>query len=261
MNQYRPTRGSSAHSRAIVVTGAAGGQGKAEACALAEAGHIVYAVDLAPEATYVLPRGVQYRRLDVADPVGWSELAQEINSNHGSVHGLVNNAGISWRARLGEVELQDLRRVMDINANGPLLGIQALSPLMPPGSSIVNIGSVAAVTGHYSVAYTMSKWALRGLTKTASLALGAEGIRVNLVNPGFVETPMTEAAPSQFRDASLAEIPAGRTGLPEDIAPLIVFLMSEASSYITGAEIPVDGGMTAHGGMKSISEAMISRTG
>lgn len=132
-----------------------------------------------------------------------------------------------------------------------------MSALMLPGSSIVNIGSVAAVTGHYSVAYTMSKWALRGLTKTASMALGAQGIRVNLINPGFIETPMTATAPSQFRAASLAEIPLGRTGLPEDIAPLIVFLMSDASSYISGAEIPVDGGMTAHGGMKSISDALL----
>jgi 3alpha(or 20beta)-hydroxysteroid dehydrogenase len=104
------------------------------------------------------------------------------------------------------------------------------------------------VTGHAAVAYTSSKWALRGLSKTASLTLGARGIRVNLVNPGFIETPMTNAAPAVFRDANITNTPLGRPGQVDDVAPLVMFLLSSESSFISGAEIPVDGGQWAHGG-------------
>jgi 3alpha(or 20beta)-hydroxysteroid dehydrogenase len=128
---------------------------------------------------------------------------------------------------------------------------------MPAGGSIVVVGSAAALTGHYPVAYTASKWALRGLVKTACLELGPRGIRVNAIHPGYIETPMTASAPPAFRAANLAETPLGRAGTVDDVTPLVAFLLSDAAGYISGAEIPVDGGMTAHGGVKSISEAMI----
>jgi 3alpha(or 20beta)-hydroxysteroid dehydrogenase len=127
---------------------------------------------------------------------------------------------------------------------------------MPAGASIVIIGSAAALTGHYPVAYTASKWALRGLAKTACLELGPRGIRVNTVHPGYIETPMTASAPPAFRQANVAETPLGRTGSAEEVAAVVAFLISDHSSFVTGAEIPVDGGMTAHGGMKSISDAV-----
>jgi 3alpha(or 20beta)-hydroxysteroid dehydrogenase len=186
------------------------------------------------------------RVLDVTSEEDWASLASSLAGE--TVHGLVNNAGVALRSRLGEVSLDSWNRVFAVNVTGPMLGIQALAPLMTSGSSIVNVGSLAAVTGHAAVAYTSSKWALRGLSKTASMTLGARGIRVNLVNPGFIETPMTNAAPAVFRDANITNTPLGRPGQVDDVAPLVMFLLSSESSFISGAEIPVDGGQWAHGG-------------
>jgi 3alpha(or 20beta)-hydroxysteroid dehydrogenase len=234
--------------KVIVVTGAANGQGRAEALLLARLGAEVIATDRDPA------QGEE--RLDVTDAAGWTRLAASVRDRFGVVHGLVNNAGSTWRARLDELDRADLERVMAVNLTGPLLGIQHLTPLMTAGGSIVNVGSVAALTGHYPVAYTASKWALRGLTKAACLELGPRGIRVNLIHPGFVQTAMTATAAPAFRAANLAETPLGRTGTVHDVAPLVAFLLGDGASWISGAEIPVDGGMTAHGGVRSLSEAM-----
>ena len=234
--------------KVVVVTGAAGGQGAAEAEALARAGARVVATDVRPEG--------DVRRLDVSSESDWAALAAELKQSYGEIHGLVNNAGIIRRERLGEVRPEDFAQVQAVNTTGPLLGIQYLAPLMPPGSSIVNVGSSAALTGYYPVAYTASKWALRGVSKIAAMELGRRGIRVNTVHPGYIETEMTAAATPAFREATLRETPLGRSGSVDDIAPLVVFLLSDESSFITGAEIPVDGGLTAHGGVKSISDAM-----
>lgn len=169
--------------KVVVITGAAGGQGAAAAALLAAEGAVVVATDISDAGGC--------HRLDVSRPDEWQALAETVRADHGRVDGLVNNAGTSHRERLLEVTLDDFNRVLAVNLTGALIGIQTFAPLMTAGGSVVNIGSAAAVTAPYAVAYTVSKWGLRGLTRVASMELGALGIRVNLVNPGFIATPMT----------------------------------------------------------------------
>lgn len=246
--------------RTYVVTGAASGIGAATVAALAEAGARVLAADLAWDDDAAVTHGgeVERVRLDVTDPHGWAMLAERITAmgSSGRVDGLVNAAGITRRARLHDATPDDFEQAFAVNAIGPALGIQALAPLMGAGSAIVNVGSAAGAMAHYGIAYGASKWAVRGITKTAAMELGPRGIRVNLVSPGFIETPMTASAPGEFREVNLETTPLGRTGRAHEVAAVILQLLAPDASFVAGAEIAVDGGLTGHGGGLPIARAM-----
>jgi 3alpha(or 20beta)-hydroxysteroid dehydrogenase len=243
--------------KVIVVTGAAHGLGAAQVAWLTREGATVIATDIAFEDGTAADGTVQ-RHHDVGAEDDWHDVARFIGKQHGVVHGLVNNAGIPFRDGLLEIKVADWDRVFRINVTGQLLGIQALVPLMTNGGSIVNISSLAGLSAMPFPAYTASKWAVRGLSRVASLELGPRGIRVNTVFPGSIDTPLTRTSAPAFRQAMLDEIPLGRQGSGDDLAPMVGFLISDEASWVSGAEISVDGGEWSHGGTKLISEALRS---
>lgn len=246
--------GSSLSGKVVVVTGAANGQGAAEVDLLARSGAHVVALDIA-EPEDELPDGARFVRADVADAAQWQALAASIKDEHGRVDGLVNNAGIATPKPLLTTPLADYRRVMAINVTAPLMSMQALTPLMGPGSAIVNIGSVASM-GANPGPYTVSKWGIRGLTRVAGLEYGKRGIRVNLVNPGLIDTKIVAGMNETKRAAAIALTTLGRIGRPRDVAAMVVFLLSDAAAYISGAEITVDGGRFGQSGAKPFADAL-----
>ena len=223
--------------RVAIVTGAARGQGRAECAAFAAEGSIVIAADV---------REHDGEHLDVTDAGSWATLVDAVVAEHGRVDVLVNNAGVHHMAPLLETSAAELRRVLDINLIGPMLGMQAVVPHMPPGASIINVSSLnglAATAG--SAAYSSSKFALRGLTKAAAIELGPSGVRVNAILPGVIRTPMISYVVDQYEEPLAAGLPLRRIGEATDIASAAVFLASDESSWMTGADIVVDGGQTA----------------
>lgn len=246
-----PQQGS---GRAAVVTGGARGQGAAIAAMLARSGAQVHVIDRLPadDPAWAALREacgdslVEWRH-DVAEARTWDLVAHAIGERKLPLTGLVNNAGITGpRHTVTHTVLADWERVLGVNLTGAMLGIRALAPLMVAGGSIVNISSTVGMTGYYSAAYSTSKWALRGLTRSAALELAPRGIRVNCVCPGVVDTEMIHDSPALV--AALQHvIPMQRMAAPEQIAEVVLFLLGPQSSYVTGADIAVDGGVTGGG--------------
>ncbi|WP_072314879.1 SDR family NAD(P)-dependent oxidoreductase [Agrococcus sp. Marseille-P2731] len=236
----------------FVVTGAGRGQGAAEVALLLEAGAAVVAVDRDPIATG-WAADASIVEGDVSDERTWERVATAIGGR--PLRGLVNNAGVTLRKTVTETSLPEWERLLGINLSGAFLGIRRLGPLMPAGGSIVNVSSTAGATGYFSAAYTASKWGLRGLTKAAAIEFAPHGVRVNAVLPGLVDTPMALTQHSGLDDADARGFyegnreltPLGRGADPREIARSVLFLLSPASSFITGADLAVDGGMLGAG--------------
>lgn len=245
--------------KVALISGGARGQGEAEVRRfVAEGAKVVFGDildDLGKAVAEELGDAAQYVHLDVRREDDWNEAVTEAESRFGKLDVLVNNAGVLDMGTLThETTLEAYMRVVEINQIGPFLGMRAAIPalLRAGGGSIVNTSSTNGLSGYGgSMAYTASKFAVRGMTKNAALEYGAAGIRVNSVHPGGVDTAMTrpDAALGGFTDedqaAAWAMTPIPRIGQPEDIANMVLFLASDESAYCTGAEFVVDGGMTA----------------
>ncbi len=256
--------------RAAVVTGGARGQGAALSLQLLQAGATVHVVDVLPpddvawqslRASADAGAGGGSGRLvpwqqDVADPAGWERLSEALRDGGQPLMGLVNNAGITGaRNTVTRTDLADWERVLAINLTGSMLGIRAMAPRMVAGAAIVNISSTVGMTGYHSAAYTASKWALRGLTRSAAMELAPRGIRVNSVCPGVVDTDMIHTNASLVQ-ALQSIIPMQRMAQPAQIADVVMFLLGPQASYVTGADLAVDGGVTGGGTYWPVGRAM-----
>jgi len=234
-----------------IVTGASRGLGAAQARALAREGAAILLCDLLDErgretvAAIAAAGGeATYQRLDVTSEAGWAAAVAAALRWKGRVDVLVNNAGINIRAGIAATSLADWERVFAVNVTGALLGMRAAAPAMREGGggSIVNIASAAALRASASAAYTASKWALRGLTKVAALEYASWKIRANTVCPGVVPTDLN--AGQAYVQTVVEKIPLARNCTPEEVASVVVFLASADSAFVTGADVPVDGGLT-----------------
>jgi NAD(P)-dependent dehydrogenase (short-subunit alcohol dehydrogenase family) len=239
--------------KVAIVTGASSGLGAAFAVGLAEAGADVAICARRVERleeTAARVRELGRRCLavpaDVADPEACERVVAETVRELGRVDVLVNNAGVGTAYPATREKPEDFRRVIDINLNGSYWMAQACGRAMKDGGSIVNIGSVLGLTtaGLPQAAYAASKAAIIGLTRDlAQQWTGRKGIRVNALAPGFFPSEMTDQYPDGYLDAQRARIPAGRPGDPEELTTALLFLASDAGSYVTGIVLPVDGGL------------------
>lgn len=241
--------------KVAIITGASQGMGEAHAKAFVEEGASVVLTDLNAEAGERLAAGLGGRALfcrhDVADAAGWAEVVTKGEAAFGKIKVLVNNAGIIGTiAATTDFSEADYQKVYEVNQLGTYLGMKAVLPSMiaSGGGSIVNISSIAgmvAIYGSPNLAYVASKFAVRGMTKQVAVEYGAQNIRCNSVHPGYIRTPMMAAATDEEGGDALSMIPLARLADPKEVSQLCIFLASDESSFITGHEHVIDGGMTA----------------
>lgn len=247
--------------RTILISGSARGQGAAQARLLAREGAGVAIADVLTERGEALAEelsaegpAVRFFPLDVTREEDWGRTVAGIEAWRGRLDGLVNNAGIIRRTGIMDTSRESFEAVMAVNLTGAFLGIRAAAPAMirAGGGTVVNISSNAAFAYHPDVAYTASKWALRGLTRSAAMEFAEHGIRVNAVCPGLVVTELNETSPHLPIYSRM--VPMGRTGTPEEMARLVLFLTSDDSSYVTGEDFVADGGFNAGAAVRRVAE-------
>lgn len=237
--------------RVALITGGAGGIGSATARLMIEAGAAVVVADLDGERAMAvagqLGDSAVGIRLDVTDPAEWAAVADRIDRTYGRLDILFNNAGYFTVGPIETIDLNEVRRAIDVNQIGPILGISAMLPLLRRSSagSIVNMSSGSGMAGFANqTAYASTKWAVRGVSRCAAAELAPYGIRVNSVHPGPVDTPMiNRGVRGVDQDHLHSNIPIPRWAEPTEIARLVLFLATAASSYCTGAEFVIDGGL------------------
>ncbi|WP_042149725.1 glucose 1-dehydrogenase [Paucisalibacillus sp. EB02] len=237
--------------KVVIITGGARGMGASHARLFVKEGAKVMIADILEEDGQALANElgehVRFIKLDVTKGENWAEVIALTEKEFGPVNVLVNNAGISMNKSIEETTEEEYRRILDINQVSVFLGMKAVIPSMKKadGGSIVNISSINGLVGG-AIGYTDTKFAVRGMTKAAALGLAHYGIRVNSVHPGVIETPMIVQEDSKEAINEFAKyIPNGRVAKPEEVSNLVLYLASDESSYSTGAEFVVDGGLTA----------------
>ena len=243
--------------KVALISGAARGIGAATAKLLAQEGAAVVLGDVLETEGRQTAAGIvaaggraTFMPLDVVNAASWQQVVAATVAAYGQLDVLVNNAGVSGRAAVAETDVETWDRVLEINGKGVFLGTKLAIPELRKagGGSIINISSIYGIVGsETSAAYHASKGAVRIFTKAAAIQYAAEGIRVNSVHPGFVDSPMTSASHAlpEVHNLRLSRTPLGRMGTPEDIAAGILYLASDESSFVTGSELVIDGGMTA----------------
>lgn len=249
-------------NKVAVVTGGASGLGFSTALRFMEEGAKVIVTDINKDSLDTAFENVSNGKpvdllyQDVTDEAGWRELENHITQNYGKLDVMVNNAGIVFRGTVEDTTLSDWRETQAVNLEGVFMGTRSAVEIMKPtGGSIINISSIEGLVGEATcAAYNASKGGVRIFTKSAALHCAAQNykIRVNSVHPGFMRTPMVDNAlttmPKDEVDALLTrmanEIPLGEMGDPEDIANGCLYLASDESKYVTGAELVIDGGFT-----------------
>jgi len=244
--------------KTALITGGARGQGEAEARLFAEEGANVMVTDVLDDALGdvvksigVLARGTH---ADASSEADWARAVDETLAAFGRLDILVNNAAIYRVGPIEQERLEDFNRVLSVNLAGVFLGIRACIPALRAagGGSIINISSVAGLEGFAGhAAYGSAKWGVRGLTKIAALELGQYGIRVNSVHPGAIDTEMIRPYARAGADRGAA-YPIARIGTPTDVAQLALYLASDESTYVSGAEITIDGGLAAGSPMVAV---------